>query len=276
MIGRALEHIAFAEIVRGSTMMLPPLRPEEIEAAIVTPAALAGVSVEPGLVAELVDELSGRPGALPMLQLALAELFERRRFGVMTIETYRSLGGASGAMARRAEEAVLDALPEGHKPDVVRRLFERLVVVGEEGEVARRRVERSELPSDESTSRLIERLTAARLLSVDRAAVSQAPTVEITHEAIIREWPRLAAWVAADRDGWRRRHALTSAVAGWDAHGRDNSDLYRGIRLSDLLGWIDGRAGLLNAAEAEFVDASIRQREREAAEADAAELSRRS
>ena len=92
-----------AELMRTRTATVVPLTPEELERAIDGPAARVGVVPELALVAEMVADVSERPGALPLLQYALTELFEARRGDAMTLEAYREIGGVSGALVRRAE-----------------------------------------------------------------------------------------------------------------------------------------------------------------------------
>jgi hypothetical protein len=103
-----------------------PLRAEEFERAISGPAERAGARFEPGLVAELVADVSDEPGALPLLQYALTELYERREGSTLTADAYRAIGGVSGALAGRAEE-IYDGLGE-HAQEAARQLFLRLVL----------------------------------------------------------------------------------------------------------------------------------------------------
>ena len=106
---RPLRHAAFAPIVEHDTVAIGPLSPDEIERAIVEPAAAVGVGFEPGLVAEIVADVTANPGALPLMQYALHTAFDRRDVDSITRETYRSIGGVSGALAQRAEEIWLAA-----------------------------------------------------------------------------------------------------------------------------------------------------------------------
>ena len=96
-----------------------------------------------------------------------------------------------GAIASRAE-SLYRSLDDDERT-AVRRLFERLVVVGADDEPTRRRAARTELtgvPADPSVETAIEAWAHARLLSLDRHPQTREPTVEIAHEALLREWPR--------------------------------------------------------------------------------------
>lgn len=262
---RPLQHPAVSDLVKVNTVAVSPMSGEELDAAITAPAARVGVTVEPALVAELVGEVRGHPAALPMLQYALTELYEARVSGRMTIEAYRELGGITGALANRADEIHdgLQAEQQGH----ARRLFTRLITPGEGTEDTRRRVPLGELSSVDSD--VIEAYGVARLLTFDNDPATREPTVEVAHEAIIREWPRLRAWLDADRDGLRiHRHLGTSAQA-WQASGRDGGELYRSGRLDAANEWADVHGEDLNFLEREFLDSSVQFRQaEEAAEAE--------
>ena len=124
---RPLHYPAFGELVRGHLETLLPLSAEELERAIVNPAQGAGVTFEPGLVATIIEDVNYRPGTLPLLQFALAELFEQREGRMLTHDAYQALGGAAGALARRAEELYQEQDAAGR--EAIRQMFLRLVSV---------------------------------------------------------------------------------------------------------------------------------------------------
>ncbi|MCP4363141.1 MAG: protein kinase, partial [Chloroflexi bacterium] len=101
---RPLQRPGLGELLRQHTEVVLPLTPAELEQAISNPARLAGVTAEPGLIAAIVADISKQPGALPLLQYALTELFEQRDGRVMTQSIYTAIGGVAGALSRRAEE----------------------------------------------------------------------------------------------------------------------------------------------------------------------------
>jgi hypothetical protein len=218
---RPLEFAAFAESPRTGVETVVPLLPAELERAISLPAATTGAATAPGLTAELVADVSGQPGALPLLQYALTELFERRRGGVLGLDVYAEIGGISGAIARRADQLYEAASPSGS--DAIRQLFLRLVTLNETGEDTRRRVPRSELGSlevdQQALDGAIEAFGAHRLLSFDRDPQTREPTVEVAHEALLRVWSRLRAWLDAAREDLRTHHRLIAAAREWKGQG---------------------------------------------------------
>ena len=106
---------------------------------------------------------------------------------------------------------------------------------------------------------MIDRYDAARLLSFDRDPLTREQTVEVAHEALLREWPRLRSWLDEDRDGLRLHRHITTSAAAWEAGDRDEGELYRGGRLEAAGLWAGEHADDLNESELGFVAASVEQ-----------------
>ncbi|HMQ33391.1 MAG TPA: hypothetical protein PKD53_21850, partial [Chloroflexaceae bacterium] len=205
MLDRPLRSVDFGELIRQRGELVLPLTPDELEAAILGPARWAGLRLEDGLVASLVADVGDQPGGLPLLQHALGELYERREGRLLTRAAYAALGGVGGGLARSAEAAYAALTPE--EQAAARLLSLRLVAPGEGADDARRRAPLAELspPAAEVTMRF----AAARLLTLDREPASRKPTVEVAHEALLREWPRLRGWLDAARDDLRAQTIFT-------------------------------------------------------------------
>jgi DNA-binding SARP family transcriptional activator/WD40 repeat protein len=254
---------ALAELMSGNDVLVGPMRDVELRRAIERPAQRAGGTFEPGLVDVMIAEVAGRPGALPLLSTALAETWERRMDGVLTLSGYRSAGGVNGALARMAEDTYV-SLGEGQQ-QAARRLLMRLCESGEFGSLdVRRRLPLTDLgvDDDDDVRHTVATLVERRLLVIDR------DTVEVAHEALLREWPRLRAWMDEDVQGRRLHGRLSEAARGWTASGEDTSELYRGARLESALDWAATNPGDLSVSEQSFVDASAREAAREIDEAD--------
>ena len=99
--------------------------------------------LEPGLVADMIADAAHQPGALPLIQFTLTELFDRRADGEMTLATYRELGGIVGTLSTSADRAVRRPSPDERR--AIRQVFLRLVALGEGRQDTRRRVTRSTL-----------------------------------------------------------------------------------------------------------------------------------
>jgi len=255
---RPLQYSGFAELLRDYVEALVPLTPDEFERAIVEPARRGNTELEPGLLAEMVADVASEPGALPLLQYALTELYEQREGNVLTVEAYRRIGGVSGALAGRAEDVFSSLAPESQ--EAARQLLLRLVTLGEGAEDTRRRVDRGELSAmevdQEALAEAIDAFGTSRLLSFDRDPRTASPTVEVAHEALLRVWGRLRSWIDSAREDLRVHRRLAVAASEWTASGRDASFLVRGSNLAQFEVWSETSRVALTGAQREFVAAS--------------------
>jgi DNA-binding SARP family transcriptional activator/WD40 repeat protein len=256
-LGPILDHAIVGGQVRDHSRLVTPLDSEELHVAIVGPAETAGVAVESALAARLVSDAATAPGSLPLLQYSLTELYEHRVDGVMTVDAYQRLGGMGAVLSQRAEEIYSGLDANGRAAS--RRLFSRLITPGEGTDDTRRRARQSELAN--VSGDLLGAYGAARLIAFDRDPSTREPTVEIAHEALIREWRRLRGWIDEDRDGVRILRRLTTSTAEWEASDRDDSELYRSNRLGTLEEWAVEHEAELSKAERAFFDASRAQRD---------------
>jgi WD40 repeat protein len=223
---------------------------------VTAPAAIAGVAFEPGLAAQIVSDMTGQPAALPLMQHALAELFEHRSGTIVTAEAYQRLGGVSAALIRRAD-ALYEGLTTGERR-AARDVFLRLVAVGEASETTRRRVLLSEIveAAGADASAILDAFGGHRLLSFDRDPVTRGPTVEIAHEALLSEWGRLRDWIADARADIESQRHLGARAAEWRNHGHSPDFLLGGARFSRYAGWLDHPPVRLTAEEQRFLAAS--------------------
>jgi WD40 repeat protein/transcriptional regulator with XRE-family HTH domain len=280
----ALAHEPLSAALQDRQVVVGPMTGTDLRRAIIEPARAAGVQLDPGLV-ELVlhdmapaspvapDGAAARPGTdtrpahdastLPLMSFALLETWRRRRSGRLTVEDYVAAGGISGAV-RAAAERVYGELTTAQR-DLVRQLFLRLVTVSDASADTRRRATAAELgldvPEGDAMSEVLEQLVAARLLATTET------TVEIAHEALLTAWPRLRAWLDADRAGLVTRRRLADAALTWERDGRDPGALHRGTALISAREWATDRAHLaeLIPVERAFLDASLSAHEREQA-----------
>ncbi len=263
--GRPLEHAEFGTRMGAGIVNVVPLTSDELEDAALQPARRTGVTLEPALLAELITDVIGQPGALPMFQYTLTELFDRRVDDVLTIDTYRSMGGVRGSLTRKADE-LFEQLDDSER-EVAQQLFLRLVTIAENDEWTRRRVHASELVALDvdvvTMQKVIEVFTRHRLLSLDRDQVSGAPTVEVAHEALLREWERLKGWIEQNREDLLRHRDLAMAANRWNASGHDHDYLYGGGRLDEAQRWSRDSVITLTDREREFLDAGLARRQDE-------------
>lgn len=245
-LGELADHQGFAQIIQSHLLMLTVLSPAELRTVIEKPAEQAGLILEPGLVEILIRDADGR--TLPLLSHALRQVWSRREGRVMTVEAYRASGEIDGAVAKTAEEVYATLSEEGTR--VLRDILLRLVEASPDGAVISRRVERIRIAIDDAHAKIVDRLADARLLTTDEESV------QLSHEALAREWPRLKEWLADDVEGQRIMRHLASAAAAWEAMERPDSELYRGGRLTAAQQWRDAVGPALTGVERQFLDAS--------------------
>jgi len=264
---RPLNYPRFGPLLGASTEVMTPLAPDELERAVVRPAGSVGLRVEPALVAQVASDVAEQPGALPLVQYALTELFERREDGRLTLTAYRDTGGVGGALAARGEQ--LYAARDRVGREAIRQLFLRLVTLGEGVADTRRRVPLSELSAievdPEAMQPALDAFGRHRLLTFDRDPATREPTVEVAHEALLRSWPRLREWIDAAREDVRTLRRLADATAEWERSGREASFLLRGSRLEQFESWVGGTDLAVGRIELGYLRASATQREEERA-----------
>ncbi len=259
---RPLEDPVLGDLVASGTVPLVAMSPADIEEVIVAPAERVGVAIDRSLAAEIVATTTDHPGALPLLQYCLTEMFDRRRGDTITLDDYRALGGLTGAVSERAGHIHDSASPA--EQECARRMFLRLVSHGDIDDV-RHRVRRREvlqLSGDAAAmNRVVDRFGEARLLTFDRDPETREPTVEIAHEALIRSWPRLQGWIDEEGAGLAIRAGLTAATRSWHEGGCDPGDLYSGSRLGVVEEWAEIHRDQITASEQEFLTQSIAARD---------------
>ncbi len=219
------------------------------------------LTFEGNLVGDLLFEMQGQVGVLPLLQFTLDQLFQKRSGHRLTLQAYRDIGGVKGALSQHAEQTYA-ALPSEEHRKLARALFVRLIDPGaSEQDTTRRRAALSEFTlADATQTRLmretIDSFIAARLLTTNE--VAETTTIEVSHEAVIREWKRLADWMREARQDILLQQMISEDVAEWERRGKSRDRLYRGSQLKDAQGW--ARRNIPSGNEVAFLQASAVQR----------------
>jgi hypothetical protein len=275
--GECALYQALKERMQARQELIPPMDAAELRRAIEMQGNQVGLRFEADLANTILDDVRGEPGAMPLLQHALLELWKRRHGRWLRVEEYLAVGGVRQAIARTADDVYKTLSPA--EQDRIRDVFVRLTrlgeepVQGEERRDTRRRVGAEELVpaggDPAATKALLQRLADARLVVTSADAVTGREEVEIAHEALIRHWPRLRAWLDEDRAGLRLRDTIRQAAREWEQAGRQDESLlvHRGGRLEDAKA-LARRPGFLNPLERAYVDACVALREAERVEAE--------
>jgi hypothetical protein len=256
--GKCAANAELAAAFSDQHVLVGPMTGDELRRAIEMPTQLVGCELEAGLVDLLLQDVRHQPGALPLLQHALLELWKKRVGRRLTVKAYQEIGKLEGALQRRAD-AALNAFSQGEQ-EFCRRTFLRLTQPGEGTEDTKRRASMRELLSlsgkPNAEEDIIQKLADASLITTEGDLTDRDAFVEVAHEALIRNWPQLRKWIDADRVGLRTRTRLSESVREWKNSGRDPTYLYPGTRLAIAEEWAGSHPGELSIDEAEFLRCS--------------------
>jgi WD40 repeat protein len=246
------------------------MTPENLRRCIEGPAEAVGLVYDDSLPERILEDVRQQPGSLPLLEFALKELYERRDGRRLTLTAYEKIGGVRRALAQHAE-GTFQAQDPVHR-DIMRRVLLRMVEVSETGEATRLKVDRADLTfrgvPDEAVEGVIHTLTApeTRLLVATRdinpsAEQVAATQLEISHEALVREWERFTSWVAEDEEGLRYGGELLKAASEWERAKQHTDFLLHGARVDRALLWLETADA--NNLQRAYIQASITEHERQ-------------
>ncbi|WP_405786555.1 trypsin-like peptidase domain-containing protein [Streptomyces sp. NBC_00029] len=254
----------------GLLNMPGTLSQEDLHDIITLPALRAGAHFEPGLPEHIIaDVLASTPEGkttrqapvtvLPLLELTLSQLWQRRHEGYLTHDAYRRIGGVTGSLTTWCDTA-LDQLPPDHLP-IAQRILTSLVRSADPRHnipAIRKQVtlqELRELAADlaegpdngKAVDEVLDTLIRHRLITTHTPSVSlfrnappALPVAELIHDALIRDWGTLREWVRQDHRFKRWLDQTDTRRDRW-AEGNDTGDLLAGTALAEGLDWAQQR-----------------------------------
>ncbi len=257
--GYALSCRPFSDALQDGALNNGSMTREELLNAIEKPAAKMQTRFEEGLINKLIDGVWGEPGRLPLLEFALTQLWSKIDNGLLTHKAYEEIGGVDLALANYAEQVFAGlSLVDRERSQKV---FMQLVRLGEGTEATRRLATFDEVKSENWD--LVIHLANERLLVTNYNKKNDTQTVEIIHEALIRNWRRLQKWMQVDGDFRRWQEQLRGAIYQWESNNHDEGGLLRGISLTIAEDWQQNRYDELNQREVSFINKSLKLRENE-------------
>ncbi|NJP43996.1 hypothetical protein HCN08_11345 [Streptomyces sp. PRB2-1] len=255
-----LAHPRLGPLVRTRVEALEPMRPDQLEDAVTKPvAAVPAMAYAQGLVPRILADAGDAPGILPLLSFALAQLWDHRHAGRLTHEAYDALGGVRGALGRHADRAWAECVGEEDREHAAR-LLTRLVRTPLGAEKPVRRVALRVDMADREWQ-IAGRLADARILVRGRlrtAGAGEGPaesshggteTVELAHDTLIADWPRLRDHATADALFLSWRESLRADVARWRRAGRPRDLLPTATTLAAARDWLPERDPELDAEQ---------------------------
>jgi hypothetical protein len=278
--GDCANYTALKETMLAHQELIAAMDSSELRRAMEGQAQKVGLRFAADLSNIILDDVKGEPGAMPLLQHTLLELWKRRHGRWLLSNEYREkIGGVNQAIARTADE-IYEHSPKENQ-ERIRYIFIRLTRLADETaseqeqrDTRRRRMMQelvAEGDSLEVVRRLVHRLGSenARLVVIKEKELGAKPEeaeVEVSHEALIRYWPRLQTWLDEDRAGIRLREGISQAAREWRDKGKEGEDegllVHRGRRLEDAEALSRRPRFALNEIERAYVNACITLRER--------------
>lgn len=242
----------FRQALNKYQEFIGPLNKEELRDAIEKPAFRGGWEFQDGLVDWILNESAKEPSYLPLLSQSLLKTWENRRGNTLTFDGYIRSGGLRGAITHSAEE-VFEKFSDSQQ-SIAQNIFLRLIEISDSNEATRRRILKTELILSKDKQSSIE--VVLDILAKERLIATSAQTVELIHEALIREWPRLRSWLEEYRVELLIHRRLSQGAAEWWNHERHKDYLYTGLRLKESEIWEQSTNIELNQLEREFLKAS--------------------
>ncbi|MBW4570682.1 MAG: pentapeptide repeat-containing protein [Tolypothrix carrinoi HA7290-LM1] len=265
--GKCAEYSKLTQQIQENLVTVTPMTEEELRQAITEPAKQVSLQVEPELVNQMIVDVEGSPGSLPLLQYTLTELWQQRSEEKLTVSAYTRLGGVKGTLQKRATEIYESLSPE--EQTAAKRIFLELTQLGEGTEDTRRRVLLQDLVTSQQSSlveQVIQKLADAKLIVtstlIEKGAESgKVAVVDVAHEALIRHWSLLRKWLDENRDKLRQKRKIEAAAEEWREKRKAKDYLLGGKPLQDAKTFQKQQAGnltLSNLAE-EFISKSLKQ-----------------
>ncbi|MDB9350323.1 eIF2A-related protein [Nodularia spumigena] len=238
-------------------LLLTPMDKEELRDVIEQPAFKMKVELEEGLTTKLIDDVDNHPGSLPLLEFALSQLWNKQKNWYLTHQAYQEIGGLETALAQQADQVFQSLSPKDKRH--AESIFIQLVRPGEGTADTRRVATRIEV--GEANWSLVKHLADERLLVTGWNEITEIETVEIVHEALIREWITFGEWIEINREFRIWQEILKPEVREWEkSHGNPDT-LLQGTRLAIAIDWYKQRGEQLTKSEQDFITASITSNE---------------
>ncbi len=266
-LDKCSHYVNLAEKIQDHQSIITPMTKEELEEAIVEPTKLVGLQIEPKLVSEMLVDVKGESGSLPLLQYALTELYKKcaaDRF--LSLSAYTELGQIKGTLEKRAN-AIYKGLSE-EEQKVSKLIFLELIELTElkytKRQVSIKQLENLQALKPELLHQVIQKLVKANLVVTDKSKEQQVSVVNIAHEALIQHWEQLHHWAESYSDALIRKRDIDAAAEEWKAHKKNKKYLWETAKLATAEDYNKNYAekvSLSNLAQ-EFVQNSINYRKK--------------
>ena len=279
-LGELNPYPQFGKIVQDQIHLVNQMPEDELELAIKGPAARHGVRFEPGLAKEIISDVHGQAGSLPLMQYTLDRLWDyevnldKLEDRTLNTQNYQALGKVRGALEEHVNEIYGELGAVGQQ--AAKRIFLSLVkVVTIEGadkwvsqSVARSALQGEFIP--ETINRLINenllvsssnKLRQAGLPTQNGKALAQQAMIEISHEILLTSWTKLQDWIQEAQATLLIKSRLVEDLARWHEQKQVSQELLKSSVLTKILELkekhlFELQSIPLSAEEEAYIDAS--------------------
>jgi WD40 repeat protein/tetratricopeptide (TPR) repeat protein len=269
------------EAMNESQFLTPRLTREQNLAAIVGPAAMFGVKVEPEVVTRILNEMGTDPDQLPLMQHLLMRMWRRATQGrtesdyggqvTLTMDDYEKVGGLASALSTHIER-IYQELPDGGSRKIAETAFRNLTEITPDGQVNRRPVKVSEISeiAEASTQEIADVLDEFRqegrsfLMPPISTSLTQDSVIDISHESLIRQWKRLKEWTREEDKARQTARSVKGDLGTWKKTRQNEQALLHGLRLVEAEEWAKTHPHQVELEERDFLKLSRDLEEREA------------
>ena len=266
-LAQCAEYPLLADGINSGLHLVSRMTPAQVRDAIVMPVHRAGAAITVALTNRLADEATRQADGLPVLQHALMRMWAGRAPFEPLGESPLGAAGGLGEFLNDHAEQVYGALSPEQKA-AAEQLFRCITEMTDEGNLVRQASELDRIQASTgvpaSTLRdVVAAFEREGFLVVTPSAEGRSPLVDISHEAIARQWRRLgskdpvaAGWIVREA---RQRAALLQverAAREWTDNAQGSDFLFKGLRLESAVRHIDGREAQLSDAGRRFLTVS--------------------
>ncbi|MGK7904945.1 MAG: caspase family protein [Hormoscilla sp.] len=217
------EYSGLNKKIQDNLILVTPMNQAELREAIAKPADKVGLHVQEVLIEQILKDVEGQPGILPLLQYTLRELWQNRLVHRWTLEEYAKMGGVTRALQKRADE-VYESLNE-EQQSAAKWIFQNLTQISEDSSDTRKQALKRDLIGDQYPQEIIDetldKLVAGRLLVTSEKGGET--TVDVAHEALIRHWKLLRDWVESEREALKFKHKIELDAQEWLDKGKSDA-----------------------------------------------------
>jgi serine phosphatase RsbU (regulator of sigma subunit) len=262
-----LANEGLTQAIRSDAVWLGPVTGTDLEAAIEQPAIVQGATIQPKLLAQILQDVETEENCLPLLEFALSQLWAGKAESELTLAAYRKLGGVTGALNAHAE-AIYKQLAAQKREHWVQRVMLRLVRTGEGTKDTRQRQRKSDLldigkdvGEKDDIESVIQTLVDGRLLVSDR--VENQDVIDLSHEALMQSWKRLAGWRGNGREVRRIVDKVEDAWRQWNDNRKNAEFLMMGGFLLSVKNQWSLLKSEINQEIVEFFNQSLAVRQKQ-------------